>query len=193
MFSAFDWACFGTWNDTKDAFPCSLLPVFFLPFLTNFESTKMAPYQLLDYRLAYSATDFCLEVHDRQITGEPVMRISLETAAVVLAVDVSSDLFTIGELSIPLRPDTTKEIELTENADLGLDSISLGGVGISDLRDQLREVLWFDLKRCRISFELLPGDAVFRTLQIVAEAHIEGSPEAEYFVRTERRNPQMPN
>jgi hypothetical protein len=84
-----------------------------------------------------------------------------------------------------IDPDRTVQINTLNNAVFGLDSMCAGGVGISDLRDDFREMHHFDLRACRLTFQLVEvKDAEVKFMEMAGKGN---TPNVEYYTRRERK------
>ena len=109
-------------------------------------------YSLKEHKVTFS-TDFKEIRVVKRNDGLVVDKAMLDKGEVELWVDGSYGCVELRPLSDGLpEPYHEVMVELRDTTAFGLDSLMMGGIGISDLRDTERVAHVFDLKRCRMTY-----------------------------------------
>lgn len=147
------------------------------------------PYLLSDYRLDFTPDHAGIQIVSRAQPSEVVAKLPLNGGEVEVIVDIDADTLEIVALADGLpEPFELAEVDCTANPYFGLDAIFIGGIGISDIRDNYRLIHAFDLKQCRLTFSLTAVNAT-QVMRMKGKGHTGALNFYSQLVRKQIHNP----
>lgn len=112
-------------------------------------------YPLKDYQVSFSDDYERICIVTRTVPPVVEAEVGLRDCPAHLVVDLTDDLVEIFSGDELAKPFEQVLVDTTQDAYFGLDSLAMGGIGISDLRDNYREIHFFDLTQCALTFQLI--------------------------------------
>lgn len=145
-------------------------------------------YALKDNQLQFSDDFEIIRIVSRTNANDVKAELQLREFPVEVVVNFEKDEVAIVALTDGLtEPFTRQLVDTTQDAYFGLDTLCMGGVGISDLRDNYREAHVFDLAQCRLTYQV--QDVLDTKTMLITG---KGSSDAAFYRRVKRKKTHSP-